>query len=51
VLKLGLVDTIPLNRRQAVTATGAACLDPQAVQLVEAALKDNDSLLDPLTSA
>jgi HEAT repeat protein len=45
VLKPGLVDTNPLNRRQAVTATGSVGLDPEAVRLVEAALKDNDSLI------
>jgi HEAT repeat protein len=51
VLKPGLVDTNPLNRRQAVTATGAIGLDPQAVQLVEAALKDNDSLIRATAAA
>jgi HEAT repeat protein len=48
VLKPGLADTNPLNRRQAVTATGAVGLDPQAVQLVEAAMKDDT---DPLIRA
>ena len=45
VLKPGLADTNPLTRRQAVTATGSIGLDPEAVRLVEAALKDNDSLI------
>lgn len=48
VLKPGLVDTNPLNRRQAVTATGSIGLDPEAVRLVEAALKDDT---DPLIRA
>ncbi|HTB20941.1 MAG TPA: HEAT repeat domain-containing protein [Bryobacteraceae bacterium] len=48
VLKPGLVDTNPLNRRQAVTATGAIGLNPEAVRLVEAALKDDT---DPLIRA
>src|SRR6204780_5210262 len=51
VLKPGLVDTNPLNRRQAVTATGAVGLDPEAVRLVEAALKDNDSLIRATAAA
>jgi HEAT repeat protein len=51
VLKQGLVDTNPLNRRQAVTATGAVGLDPEAVRLVEAALKDNDSLIRATAAA
>lgn len=48
VLKPGLVDTNPLNRRQAVTATGSVGLDPEAIRLVEAAMK-NDT--DPLIRA
>src|ERR1700689_5419632 len=44
-LKPGLVDTNPLTRRQAVTATGSIGLDPEAIRLVEAALKDSDSLI------
>ena len=32
VLKPGLVDTNPLNRRQAVTATGSIGLDPEAIR-------------------
>jgi HEAT repeat protein len=51
VLKPGLVDTNPLNRRQAVTATGSIGLDPEAVRLVEAALKDNDSLIRATAAA
>src|SRR5271155_4287718 len=51
VLKLGLADTNPLNRRQAVTATGAIGLDPEAVRLVEAALKDNDSFIRATAAA
>lgn len=51
VLKPGLVDTNPLNRRQAVTATGSVGLDPEAVRLVEAALKDNDSLIRATAAA
>ncbi len=51
VLKTGLVDTNPLNRRQAVTATGSVGLDPEAVRLVEAALKDNDSLIRATAAA
>jgi HEAT repeat protein len=51
VLKPGLVDTNPLNRRQAVTAAGAIGLDPEAVRLVEAALKDNDSLIRATAAA
>ena len=51
VLKPGLVDTNPLNRRQAVTATGSIGLDPEAVRLVEAALKDHDSLIRATAAA
>lgn len=52
VLKPGLADTNPLNRRQAVTATGAIGLDPQAVQLVEAAMKgDTDPLIRATAAA
>src|ERR1700689_5561326 len=39
VLKPGMVDTNPLTRRQAVTATGSIGLNPEAVRLVEAVLK------------
>jgi HEAT repeat protein len=51
VLKPGLADTNPLTRRQAVTATGTIGLDPEAIQLVEAALKDNDSLIRATAAA
>src|ERR1700738_1424063 len=51
VPKPGLVDTNPLNRRQAVTATGSIGLDPEAVRLVEAALKDKDSLIRATAAA
>lgn len=51
VLKPGLADTNPLTRRQAVTATGSIGLDPEAVRLVEAALKDNDSLIRATAAA
>jgi HEAT repeat protein len=51
VLKPGLVDTNPLNRRQAVTATGSIGLDPEVVRLVETALKDNDSLIRATAAA
>jgi HEAT repeat protein len=51
VLKLGLADTNPLNRRQAVTATGSIGLDPEAVRLVEAALHDNDLLIRATAAA
>lgn len=48
VLKPGITDTNPLNRRQAVTAAGSIGLDPYAIELVEYALK-NDT--DPLIRA
>jgi HEAT repeat protein len=51
VLKPGLVDTNPLTRRQAVTATGSIGLDPEAVRLVEAALQDHDSLIRATAAA
>lgn len=52
VLKSGLADTNPLNRRQAVTATGSIGLDPEAIRLVEAALKsDKDSLIRATAAA
>src|SRR5580700_9856819 len=51
VLKPGLVDTNPLNRRQAVTATGSIGLDPEAIRLVEAALQDHDSLIRATAAA
>jgi HEAT repeat protein len=51
VLKPGLVDTNPLTRRQAVTATGSIGLNPEAIRLVEAALKDHDSLIRATAAA
>jgi len=51
VLKPGLADTNPLSRRQAVTATGSIGLDPEAIRLVEAALKDRDSLIRATAAA
>jgi HEAT repeat protein len=51
VLKPGLEDTNPLTRRQAVTATGSIGLNPEAIRLVEAALKDNDSLIRATAAA
>jgi HEAT repeat protein len=52
VLKPGLVDTNPLTRRQAVTATGSIGLDPEAIRLVEEALmKDSDSLIRATAAA
>ena len=51
VLKPGLADSNPLNRRQAVTATGSIGLDPEAVRRVEAALHDNDSLIRATAAA
>lgn len=51
VLKPGLTDTNPLTRRQAVTATGSIGLDPEAVRLVEAALKDTDPLIRATAAA
>jgi len=51
VLKQGLADTNPLNRRQAVTATGSIGLDPEAIRLVEAAMKDDKDELIRATAA
>ncbi len=51
VLKPGLADTNPLTRRQAVTATGSIGLDPEAIRLVEAALKDNDEFIRTTAAA
>src|ERR1700733_15579953 len=52
VLKPGLVDTNPLTRRQAVTATGSIGLDPEAIRQVEWALsKDTDSLIRATAAA
>lgn len=52
VLKPGLADTNPLNRRQAVTATGSIGLDPEAIRLVETAMaKDTDPLIRATAAA
>src|SRR5271170_152283 len=52
VLKPGLLDTNPLTRRQAVTATGAIGLDPEAIRQVEWALqKDTDPLIRATAAA
>jgi hypothetical protein len=52
VLKPGLADTNPLNRRQAVTATGSIGLDPEAIRLVEVAMKsDKDPLIRATAAA
>ena len=52
VLKPGLADNNPLNRRQAVTATGSIGLDPAAVQLVEETLQhDKDPLIRATAAA
>src|SRR3984885_14162945 len=52
VLKPGLVDTNPLTRRQAVTATGSIGLDPEAIRQVEWALsKDTDPLIRATAAA
>jgi HEAT repeat protein len=52
VLKPGLVDTNPLTRRQAVTATGAIGLDPEAIRQVEWALqRDTDPLIRATAAA
>jgi HEAT repeat protein len=52
VLKPGLVDTNPLNRRQAVTATGSIGLDPEAIRQVEWAMqRDTDPLIRATAAA
>ena len=51
VLKSGLAEKNPLNRRQAVTATGSIGLHPEAIRLVEAALKDDKDSLIRATAA
>jgi HEAT repeat protein len=51
LLKQGLADTNPLNRRQAVTATGSIGLDSEAIRLVEAAMKDDKDSLIRATAA
>jgi HEAT repeat protein len=51
VLKAGLSDKNPDKRRQAVTAMGSIGLDTDAVQLVEGALRDQDSLVRQTAAA
>jgi HEAT repeat protein len=52
VLKPGLTDNNPLTRRQAVTATGSVGLDPEAIRLVETAMKsDKDELIRATAAA
>jgi HEAT repeat protein len=51
VLKTGLSDKNPDKRRQAVTSTGSIGLDPEAIRLVEEALRDPDSLVRQTAAA
>ena len=52
VLKPGLADTNPLHRRQAVTATGAIGTDPEAIHLIEEAMRhDKDPLIRATAAA
>ncbi len=51
VLKTGLGDKNPDKRRQAVTATGSIGLDPEALRLVEEALRDQDPLVRQTAAA
>jgi len=51
VLKAGLSEKNPERRRQAVTATGAIGLLPEAIGLVEGALRDQDSLVRQTAAA
>jgi HEAT repeat protein len=51
VLKTGLADKNPDKRRQAVTSTGSIGLDPEALGLVEASLRDPDSLVRQTAAA
>ena len=51
VLKTGLGDKNPDKRRQAVTAIGSIGLDPEAIRLVEEALRDQDSLVRQTAAA
>jgi HEAT repeat protein len=51
VLKTGLDDKNPDKRRQAVTAIGSIGLDPEAIRLVEGALRDQDSLVRQTAAA
>ncbi len=51
VLKSGLTEKNPDRRRQAVTAIGSIGLEPDAIQLVEGALRDSDSLVRQTAAA
>ncbi len=51
VLKQDLADKNPDKRRQAVTATGSIGLAPEAIQLVEHALKDDDPIVRQTSAA
>lgn len=51
VLKTGLNDKNVDTRRQAVTATGSIGLDPEALRLVEQALRDQDPLVRQTAAA
>src|SRR5581483_9988648 len=51
VLKQDIQDKNPDKRRQVVTAVGSIGLLPDAIQLVETALKDTDSLVRQTAAA
>jgi HEAT repeat protein len=51
ILKQGLADKNPEKRRQAVTAIGSIGLTPDAIQQVEGALQDQDSLVRQTAAA
>lgn len=51
VLRTGLTEKNPERRRQAVTAIGSIGLDNDAIQLVESALRDSDSLVRQTAAA
>ena len=51
ILKEGLKDKNPDVRRQAVTAIGSIGLEPEAIKLVEGALKDDDPLVRETAAA
>src|SRR5215472_17336917 len=51
VLKQSLADKNPEKRRQAVTGVGSIGLVPEAIQLVEQALKDMDPLIRQTAAA
>lgn len=51
VLKTGLNDKNPDKRRQAVTAIGSIGLETEAIQLVDGALRDPDSLVRQTAAA